>query len=90
MCRTILYTYHIRQNSYNDEHLYCGKQRPEMYLSHEVRIGISSFHNFCPDSELERGLARLADDIESGSFNTVSSHYDRACGDYLFVQAEKI
>ena len=44
--------------------LYSGKQRPEMYLSSAVRNGISSFHNFCSQSELNNGLKKLQEDID--------------------------
>ena len=48
-----------------DFFLYSGKQRPDMYLSSKVRNGISSFHNFCTQSELNSGLDKLHNDIES-------------------------
>lgn len=72
-----------------DFFLYSGKQRPEMYLSREVRDGISSFRNLCPEQELASGLASLAADIESGRIGTVMRRYDNEAGDYLFVVATK-
>jgi ubiquinone/menaquinone biosynthesis C-methylase UbiE len=70
-----------------DFFLYCGKQRPEMYLSSKVRNGISSFHNFCSQSELEHGLGKLRKDISSGEINGVMSSRDISKGDYLFICA---
>ena len=70
-----------------DFFLYCGKQRPEMYLSSEVRDGISSFHNFCSQSELDDGLEKLRKDISSGKIGEVINNYEISKGDYLFICA---
>jgi len=70
-----------------DFFLYCGKQKPEMYLSSKVRNGISSFHNFCSQSELERGLENLRKDISSGEIDGVMRSYEISKGDYLFICA---
>ncbi len=70
-----------------DFFLYSGKQRPEMYLSGKVRNGISSFHNFCSQSELDQGLEKLRQDITSGEINGVMSNYEDSSGDYLFICA---
>ncbi len=69
----------------NDFFLYSGKQRPEMYLSHNVRNGISSFHNFCSSSELEHGLVKLQNDIVSGVIAEVMDKYENSNGDYLYI-----
>ena len=58
-----------------DLFLYSGKQRPEMYLSNSVRKGISSFHNYCLESELESGLNKLREDIETGAINEIMENY---------------
>lgn len=71
-----------------DFFLYSGKQKPEMYLSEQVRNGISSFHNFCDKSELDDGMTRLRQDIESGNINAVMRDYENAGGDYLFICAQ--
>lgn len=70
-----------------DFFLYSGKQRPEMYLSESVRNGISSFHNFCSESELNSGLSRLKDDIETGSINAIIEKYACENGDYLLISS---
>jgi ubiquinone/menaquinone biosynthesis C-methylase UbiE len=73
-----------------DFFLYSGKQRPEMYLSPKVRGGISSFPNFCSESELGNGLSKLQRDIESGEIERVREDYRRELGDYLFIVASKV
>jgi len=70
-----------------DFFLYSGKQRPEMYLSSSVRKGISSFQNFCSESELESGLDKLREDIESGTIKGVMENYKNENGDYLFISS---
>ena len=72
-----------------DFFLYSGKQRPAMYLSEDVRRGISSFRNFCSDSELNMGLELLEKNIRSGHINNVIDKYENLLGDYLFVVAIK-
>ena len=73
-----------------DFFLYSGKQRPEMYLSELVRSGISSFRNgFCSAEELDEGLIRLEQDINSGAISTIMSRYAHNEGDYVFVVARK-
>lgn len=70
-----------------DFFLYSGKFRPEIYLSQSVRDGISSFQNFCSQSELESGLARLATDIKSGKIATTPKNDN--LGDYMFIILSK-
>ena len=70
-----------------DFFLYSGKQRPEMYLSRNVRNGISSFHNYCSQSELNQGLERLQRDLVSGDIKDVLESYESRKGDYLFISA---
>lgn len=72
-----------------DLFLYSGKQRPEMYLSETVRNGISSFRNFCSESELQSGLVQLKNDIESGGIETIMEKYQNDKGDYLFISVVK-
>lgn len=72
-----------------DLFLYSGKQRPEMYLSEQVRAGISSFKNLCTNQELEQGLSMLAADIESGNIESIIKKYESDKGDYCFLVAEK-
>ena len=73
-----------------DFFLYSGKQRPEMYLSSEVRKGISTFSNLATKKELDSGLEKLSKDIQSGYIHEVIRGYPDEQGDYLFVQARKI
>ena len=42
-----------------------GWQKPEIYLDRSVRKGISTFAKI-PDSELEEGINRLAEDLNNG------------------------
>lgn len=70
-----------------DFFLYSGKFRPHIYLSQSVRNGISSFKNFCSESELESGLTRLAADIESEKINITLN--EKSLGDYMFITLRK-
>jgi len=70
-----------------DFFLYSGKQRPEMYLSSSIRSGISSFHNYCSETELIAGLSKLREDIGTGAIKTIMEKYENQNGDYLFVSA---
>ncbi len=70
-----------------DFFLYSGKQRPEMYLSSSVRSGISSFHNYCSETELTGGLSKLREDIETGTIKAIMEKSENENGDYLFVSA---
>lgn len=72
-----------------DFFLYSGKQRPEMYLSENVRRGISSFRNFCSKAELSEGLESLLLDINTSRINDVINNYENLLGDYLFIVAIK-
>jgi SAM-dependent methyltransferase len=47
--------------------------RPEMHLDPEVRRASSSWHHM-PEDEIERGLARLEADLESGSWDERNGH----------------
>ena len=72
-----------------DFFLYSGKHRPEMYLSPNVRQGISSFARLIESEELEGGLSQLERDIESGEVHDVIRGYQNDIGDYLFIRALK-
>jgi ubiquinone/menaquinone biosynthesis C-methylase UbiE len=73
----------------NDLFLYCGKNRPERYLDPRIRSGISTFADAPDAGEIDRGLARLADDIESGRINRVIRSFAHNGGDYMFTVASK-
>ena len=72
-----------------DLFLYSGKHQPGLYLQPEVRRGISSFSNLANREEVERGLSRLQEDMESGAIDQVIDDAGNDLGDYLFVIGEK-
>ena len=69
-----------------DQFLYIGKNKPEVYLDPQVRSGISSFSSFANAEEVEIGLAQLQEDIKSGKVKSVMESYKSLNGDYLFLQ----
>ena len=72
-----------------DQFLYCGKQNPELYFDENIRHGISSFSALANLEEVEKGLAQLRRDIDSGEINTIIKSYENSFGDYLYIIAEK-
>jgi ubiquinone/menaquinone biosynthesis C-methylase UbiE len=72
-----------------DAFLYGGKYRPELYFDPAVRAGISSFANFSDPVEVETGLARLREDLDSGLFSEVAAQHPTVGGDYLFLSAAR-
>lgn len=70
-----------------DLFLYAGKQRPELYLRADVRANISSFAALADADEVDRGLAALKADIDSGRFASIARRYDHDGGDYAFIVA---
>ncbi|HUA33456.1 MAG TPA: class I SAM-dependent methyltransferase [Candidatus Binataceae bacterium] len=72
-----------------DWFLYCGKKRPELYLDPRVRAGISCFAASYDQDEINRGVERLAADIQSGRIKDVIRRYIWDGGDYLFTIAER-
>lgn len=68
-----------------DQFLYCGKQRPELYFDAQIRHGISSFSSLANRTEVEKGLSELRKDIDSGKINEIIQSYENDFGDYLFV-----
>jgi ubiquinone/menaquinone biosynthesis C-methylase UbiE len=72
-----------------DGFLYCGKHRPELYLSKSVRSGITTFRQLADPAEVESGCARLAEDIGSGRIEEVRAAHAHDHGDYLFVVATR-
>ena len=73
-----------------DIFLYSGKNRPELYLREEIRRGISSFSNLANHEEVEKGLHRLSEDIESGKISEVIEKHKNDIGDYIFIVAGKM
>ena len=70
-----------------DLFLYAGKDRPGLYLDAVVRSNISSFATLTSSAELQSGLARLAEDLQSGAFHDVRAQHRTADGDYAFILA---
>ncbi len=74
-------------NELQDLFLYSGKHRPELYLQAALRANISSFANLATAEELDDGLSRLASDLKSGAFNSITSGYASGVGDYAYIVA---
>jgi ubiquinone/menaquinone biosynthesis C-methylase UbiE len=72
-----------------DHFLYCGKNRPKLYINEEVRNGISSFASLSNQKEVEKGLLKLGNDIDNGKINDVIKSFQNNEGDYLFVVGQK-
>lgn len=72
-----------------DHFLYVGKNRAEVYLDPQIRHGISSFSDLSRQEEVQKGLAQLALDIESGAIQKIAASYAHDKGDYLFVVLTK-
>ncbi len=81
-------TYAIHEEL-EDNFLYCGKVKPELYFFEEIRNGISSFSSLAHTNEVEQGLIHLAADIYSDTFDRVTKKYNNENDDYLFVIAQK-
>ncbi len=72
-----------------DWFLYCGKHNPEMYFREEVRNGISSFSLIGHQGEINLGLQRMKEDINTGKITEIMKGYENELGDYLFIVGEK-
>lgn len=68
-----------------DHFLYCGKERPRLYVDPVIRRGISSFSVLAHQDEVEQGLTALEADLQSGQINQVMTSYHHEGGDYLFL-----
>jgi ubiquinone/menaquinone biosynthesis C-methylase UbiE len=77
-------------NNLQDWFLQSGKYRPEVYLDENVRAGISSFHLSTNENEINLGLAKLKNDIESGNIKKIIDEYESSVGDYCFIVGEKL
>ncbi len=77
------------QPDLQDLFLYAGKHKPELYLSDEIRRGISTFSTLADAGEMAEGCARLQRDIESGVFKQVAEKYRNHGGDYVFIVASR-
>ncbi|PAQ07656.1 class I SAM-dependent methyltransferase [Mesorhizobium temperatum] len=72
-----------------DYFLYGGKHQPEVYLSPDVRHGITRFRNAAPRDGVAEGCRRLENDIATGKIAKVIENYPSRCGDYTFIVATK-
>ena len=72
-----------------DLFLYCGKQNPKLYLSSEIRQGISSFSLLANKNEVETGLKKLKNDIANKNIQNIMDTYKNDFGDYLFINGKK-
>ena len=72
-----------------DHFLYCGKNRPELYLCEDIRGGISSFSSLANKDEVENGLEKLAFDIREGKISEIIENYENDKGDYIFIVIKK-
>ncbi|WP_225035485.1 class I SAM-dependent methyltransferase [Winogradskyella sp. SM1960] len=80
-------TYDIHPNL-KDQFLYCGKHNPELYFEESIRHGISSFSALANLEDVERGLASLRKDIDSGKIDNIINTYKNNLGDYLYIIGE--
>lgn len=81
-------TYNIKPDL-KDQFLYCGKQNPELYFDESIRHGISSFSALANKDEVENGLCKLRNDIDSGKIKDIIKSYENDFGDYLYIIAKK-
>ncbi len=72
-----------------DQFLYCGKQKPELYFDDQIRHGISSFSSLTNQIEVDQGLLELKIDIDSGKINEIIKSYENDFGDYLYIIGKK-
>jgi hypothetical protein len=77
------------QQDLKDHFLYCGKERPELYLREDIRRGISSFSDLAIREEVNQGLQKLALDLANHRIEKVMQTYHNTTGDYLFLVADK-
>ena len=72
-----------------DQFLQCGKNNPQLYFDPKIRQGISTFSALGNRQEVEHGLARLKEDMDSGAFEEIKNSYESENGDYLYIYASK-
>ena len=78
---------YVVRDDLRDWFLLCGKNRPKLYLDPEVRAGISMFAGARDQTEIERGVEKLRNDIGSGRIAEVQRKYAWDGGDYMFTVA---
>ncbi|MGC4233774.1 MAG: methyltransferase domain-containing protein [Niabella sp.] len=69
--------------------LYVGKNKPECYFNEKIRHGISSFSSLANIDEVQQGLIKLRNDIDSNAFEQIRNQYKNDLGDYLFITIDK-
>lgn len=72
-----------------DYFLYVGKNSPECYFDKQIRKGISSFSSLANFREVQDGLIKLRNDIDSLKFESIKNKYENDLGDYLFITIQK-
>lgn len=81
----------LKKEKYNvlpnlqDKFLYSGKHNPELYFEEKIRQGISSFASLSNYKEVQQGLIKLKQDVDTGNIRKVIESYDNQFGDYLFI-----
>jgi SAM-dependent methyltransferase len=78
---------YVVQSDLRDGFLFCSKHRPDLYLSEQARVGMSTFRVLADADEIRTGCERLADDLRTGQFAEVLARYEHMLGDYVFVSA---
>lgn len=78
------------QADLEDQFLYCGKHKPELYLDVHIRNGISSFSSLSNKEEVEKGLSDLRLDIKTGKVHEIMTNYENSFGDYLYLIGRKV
>ena len=79
----------IINNDLEDLFLYCGKNRPLIYLDPLIRNNIKTFKMFSSSLELKSGLIKLKEDINTGKIANIISKYSSSIGDFSFIVANK-
>ena len=77
------------QPDLKDLFFYSGKHVPERYFEPNFRRSISSFSAFAHAEEVEAGLARLRQDLDSGQWKEVCRQYQHDLGDYVYYITRK-
>lgn len=72
-----------------DQFLYSGKNKPEIYFDANIRKGISTFSSLANSEEVKEGLKKLKTDIKNKLFERIKEKYLNDIGDYLFIKFEK-
>ncbi len=80
--------FHITRET-KDFFFYSGKHRPGMYLSENIRRGMSPFRMLITEEELTKGLAELERDIKNGAIEEVTAACNSVLGDYCFISITK-